>query len=55
MTYTCRAFCVGFKIGRGYKYSDGLKYCSECCLYFDTSDNRCVCCNNQLRVGAKNK
>ena len=61
---TCRNICerYGIKIPKGGRYQIvispyllGLRYCSRCQLYFDTSCSHCICCGIHLRLNPMNK
>jgi len=61
---TCRNICerYGIKIPKAGKYGKvispyrlGLRYCSRCQLYFDTSLFFCICCGLHLRLNPLNK
>ena len=56
---TCRNICerYGIKIPKvGISpYLLGLRYCSMCQLYFDTSLFFCICCGIHLRLNPMNK
>ena len=37
------------------KIKFNLKYCKRCKVYYDTDDERCLCCNIKLRINPRDK
>ncbi len=65
MVYSCKNKCSTYKIG-GINYVGTnrtekiekkyeLKYCKKCQVYFDTNENRCLCCGVELRHNSRSK
>ena len=58
MGASCKGVCIISKITKipnSQKYQFGLKRCSWCEVWLDTTDIRCKCCKMILRTKSRNK
>ncbi|MCV0398506.1 MAG: hypothetical protein K5785_00770 [Nitrosarchaeum sp.] len=54
---SCKGLCDGIKALKpqnATRYSSGQRRCQRCCIFIQTSDLRCPCCNGKLRTKPRN-
>jgi len=55
MSCTCNGICYKVEVENNECYSKGGKFCPTCDKFLLIFSSRCLCCNDNLRVGKRNK